>query len=58
MIIKMNTDIVKQFDDLSVENLKVLDVEITSYCPRVFKTLMRSDGFQSLASYLNPRTNK
>ena len=57
MIIKMDSNVMKQFQDLALKDLGVLDVEITSYCPRVFKTLMKSDGFMSLAPYLNPNAN-
>lgn len=54
----MNEEILQDFTDITLTTLNALDVEITSYCPRVFKTLMKSDGFASIANFLNPKANK
>ena len=58
MQIKMNEEILKEFEGMAVKSMRLLDVDIISHSPRVFKTLMISDGFNNLAGSLNPKLNE
>lgn len=46
------------YEEIRVPNLKVMNVHIISYAPRVFKTLMRLDGLSDLHSHVNPSLNE
>ena len=54
----MDQNILKQFGEITLDKMSALNVSITSYCPRIFKTLMKRDGFANITTFLNPKANK
>lgn len=52
-----NDNMLIDYEEMRVGGMKTLNVEVTSYAPRVFKTLMRSDGIVNLQQHINPQKN-
>jgi 1-phosphatidylinositol-4-phosphate 5-kinase len=46
------------YEEIKVGGIKSMNVEIISYAPRVFKTLMCSDGIDNLRAHVNPIKNE
>lgn len=38
--------------------MKIMNVQVKSYAPKVFKTLMKLDGLSDLQSHVNPSMNE
>ena len=46
------------YEDMKIAGMMTMNVEVTSYAPRVFKTLMRSDGVNNLQFHVNRQKNE
>lgn len=42
--IEFNDSSLMDYEDIRIPGMKAMDVKIRSYCPRVFKTLMKMEG--------------
>lgn len=58
--IELNIDetIMSEYNLIRVPGLSLMNVQIISHAPRVFKTLMRLDGLSDFRTHINPSLNE
>lgn len=56
--IEFNDSSLVDYEDIRVPGMKAMDVKIRSYCPRIFKTLMKMEGLVDFKKHIQPNLNE